>query len=690
MEIDLENAVGVQCKNSCSYVETLFECLDKGRIVVPVMNKDDGRMAATGVDSFIAPVGSGGWMSIKHTPSQSRKIAQISFTSGTEGNPKGVLLSHRNLSVVVENLVEVMSITDDIREYIGIPVYHSFGYGRCRAVAAVGGEFFIPKDGFNPIELAKMIKEGKINAISSVPSLWRTLLSNPDLIGSSGDCIKWIEIGSQFMPKDEKLQIRAMFPNAIIVQHYGLTEASRSTFLKIHDEPLDHLDSVGRPLVENSIDVNGENRILIHGENVALGVLIEGEVHPVTNRDGWMVTSDFGRVENGLLYYEGRADDIINFSGVKLSPDALELRVRLNSGIDGGYAISRIPDLERGDGILISKCSGDDTLTEQELLTEIKKAISEAGAQIGNRLKIQYVLEIPLTGPGKIQRKKLSQLFLTNTADVISITDDNQSTIFFEEVAKILNVELISDRDSFISLGGDSLSHISIAILLQKHMKAVPDDWERVSFGVLKKSISEKIKYGEYSCAQNERAPQRSDGSIDTNPSDITFFELIKEDFRSHGSDISSQGFWAVFVCRFGNWRMSVKTKALRAPLTVIYHLLSKWIQISCGIKLDYTVVLGRRVTIEHFGGIILGARKIGDDVILRQNTTLGIRSTKDLNAKPIIENNVDIGAGVVIVGNVTIGEGSRIGANTVIFTDIPPNSLVMCSPAKILPIQMR
>ena len=140
-----------------------------------------------------------------------------------------------------------------------------------------------------------------------------------------------------------------------------------------------------------------------------------------------------------------------------------------------------------------------------------------------------------------------------------------------------------------------------------------------------------------------------------------------------------------LLVHRFGNWRMDVRPRILRLPLTILYRILNKLTQILFGMKLDYTVKVGRRVKLEHFGGMILGAREIGNDVTLRQNTTLGIRSVDDLNAKPVLGAFVDVGAGAVIVGNISIGENSIIGANSVVFTSVPPNSVVMGVPARII-----
>ncbi len=169
------------------------------------------------------------------------------------------------------------------------------------------------------------------------------------------------------------------------------------------------------------------------------------------------------------------------------------------------------------------------------------------------------------------------------------------------------------------------------------------------------------------------------------NPPELSFWALVREDFHTNDASLAHQGFWAIFVHRFGNWRMSVKPRFVRAPLSVIYQILNKLIQILCGIKLDYTVKVGRRVKLEHFGGMILGARSIGNDVILRQNTTLGTRSLDDLNAKPVIEDFVNIGAGAVIVGDIRIGENSIIGANSLVYKDVPQNSVVVGVPAQLV-----
>lgn len=177
---------------------------------------------------------------------------------------------------------------------------------------------------------------------------------------------------------------------------------------------------------------------------------------------------------------------------------------------------------------------------------------------------------------------------------------------------------------------------------------------------------------------------ERNRGERNLNPQGIGLLSLLAEDLRTHDGKLLEQGFWAVAVHRFGNWRMEL-IKPLRMPCTLLYRFLFRWVQWTCGITLPYTVRLGRRVRIWHHGGMVLHARSIGDDVHIRQNTTFGIARRDKLDELPTIEDRVDIGCGAAILGNVTVGHDSVIGANAVVLQDVPPRSLAVGVPAKVV-----
>lgn len=162
-----------------------------------------------------------------------------------------------------------------------------------------------------------------------------------------------------------------------------------------------------------------------------------------------------------------------------------------------------------------------------------------------------------------------------------------------------------------------------------------------------------------------------------------TMFRLIREDLESHRNDWTAPGFHAIAVHRFGCWRMQVKSRALRLPLSALYKSAFTFVRNFYGIELPYTAKVGRRVIIEHQGNIVVhGGCELGDGTILRQGVTLGIRHMHSLNDAPKIGNGVNIGAGAVVLGNVVVGDGATIGANSVVTRNVRPGSVVVGAPA--------
>jgi serine O-acetyltransferase len=166
----------------------------------------------------------------------------------------------------------------------------------------------------------------------------------------------------------------------------------------------------------------------------------------------------------------------------------------------------------------------------------------------------------------------------------------------------------------------------------------------------------------------------------------MTLWAQIAEDYRAHGRDWTKPGFRAVAVHRFGNWRMTVRPKLLRAPLSLLYRMAYRHCRNRYGIELPYSARLGRRVVIEHQGGIVVhGNCAIGDDCIIRQGCTLGIRTLDGLADAPVLERGVHLGAGSVVLGRVRLGEGASIGANAVVLKDVPPGALAVGVPARVV-----
>jgi serine O-acetyltransferase len=168
--------------------------------------------------------------------------------------------------------------------------------------------------------------------------------------------------------------------------------------------------------------------------------------------------------------------------------------------------------------------------------------------------------------------------------------------------------------------------------------------------------------------------------------SNLTLWQQIREDWDAHGCDWTKPGFRAVAVHRFGNWRMRMQPKLLRAPLSCLYRALFRYCRNHYGIELPYSVVLGRRVIIEHQSGIVVhGNCVIGDDCILRQGVTLGNKTPSRPHDAPQLGRRVNVGAGAKILGAVCIGADATIGANAVVLADVPAGCVAVGIPARLI-----
>ncbi len=120
----------------------------------------------------------------------------------------------------------------------------------------------------------------------------------------------------------------------------------------------------------------------------------------------------------------------------------------------------------------------------------------------------------------------------------------------------------------------------------------------------------------------------------------------VREDYSTHGRDWTRPGFRALVVHRFGVWRMGIRSRLLRAPLSVVYRSLYRYVRNQYGIEMYYTVTIGRRLHIAHQGCITIHPfATIGDDCIIRQGVTLGAAAEYVQTHAPVLGNRVNVGA---------------------------------------------
>ncbi len=477
-------------KNSLAFVEQVFELQAAGRLVVLVSDAEEVQaLPGLNIDRCIDPDDKSGWFSARHPLVHDDAPAQVTFTSGTEGQPKGILLTNANLADAADRIIEQMGMTSEIREYVAVPACYSFGMARYRAISAVGGMAYLPPRGLDLAELARMLAAGEVNALSVVPTLLRVLLASPDSIRAAGTKLRWMEIGSQDMSADEKRAVRALFPNALIVQHYGLTEASRSTFLTLSQTPDHLLGSVGRAVGLTEVQVADDGRIRIRGPHVARSRIDADGLHDLLDADGWLQTNDLGHMRDGHLFFDGRADDLINCGGLKIVPDQLEQRIR--SRLDPGLlvAVARVADDQRGDGILVA-VQGAPTATAA-VNEAAAAALHTMGIVAGSALHVISVDRLPLTATGKVERRLLAERFSGRQKEPAqppaapSAGKNTVLALFQQEFPG----QTIGPNDTFETLGGDSLRYIQFNLAFEQNFGQPPAAWETLSVAELQRDI---------------------------------------------------------------------------------------------------------------------------------------------------------------------------------------------------------
>ena len=339
------------------------------------------------------------------------QIADILFTTGTTGKPKGVPLTYDNEAAAARNINEFIGNTGNDIELLALPVSHSFGLGRMRCCLSQGATFILLGSFANVKKLYRTIEEEHVTGFTMVPASWRYLKKlTGNKLGDFRNQLRYIEMGSAFFSKEEKDELAGILPDTRVCMHYGLTEASRSTFMEFHQDA-SHMDSVGKAsphteikiLDENGVEceAGNEGEICIKGEHVTHGYLDL----PVGDSffGDYFRTGDWGyKTEDGYVYLISRKKELINVGGKKVSPIEVEEQLLKIPGVEDCACIG-VPDDNEVLGEVVK------TFIVKEKGSEI--TFADIDEQLTGKLEsykipvcYEWIDAIPKTQNGKIQR----------------------------------------------------------------------------------------------------------------------------------------------------------------------------------------------------------------------------------------------------------------------------------------------
>ena len=349
-------------------------------------------------------------------PEQSQ-VADILFTTGTTGAPKGVALSYNNLSAAARNINAFIGNTSSDVELLALPVSHSFGLGRLRCSLSKGATVVMLGTFANVKKFFKEMARCQVTMFAMVPASWGFIKKmSGKYIGKFADQLKFIEIGSSFMPEEDKELLMSLLPKTRICMHYGSTEASRSAFMEFHTYK-DNLLSIGKasPNVEIKIftsqgtpaALGEEGEVCEKGEHVTCSYWNETPERFASDfYDGYFRTGDCGTMDaEGNIYLKSRIKEMINVGGKKVSPMEVEDILNTIPGIKESACIG-IPD----PGIVLGEVVkafivADDNLSDEEIMQQLRPQLEVYKLPV----EIERINAIPKTGSGKIQRLSLKK-----------------------------------------------------------------------------------------------------------------------------------------------------------------------------------------------------------------------------------------------------------------------------------------
>ena len=432
----------VRATSSVEFVATYFALHASGAVAVPVdggmpdmqcgqlAERVAARLVLTRAEqaSMLASTGAerrqGAIESLSRRPIRAEDAADILFTSGTTGLPKGVVLSHGNLVAAANHINRFVGTRNDDIEVLPLPLSHSFGLGGLRCAISVGATVVLVEGFAFPGRVFEALANHRATGFRCVAAgIAMMLRFAPDRLAEFASRLRYIEFGSAPMPLEHKQRLMALLPHTRICMHYGLTEATRSAFVEFHPDR-ERLHSIGRPSDGVEIRLVGEDgrdaarggrgEIRIRGPHVMKSYWEDASRTDATLVDGWLRTGDVASADDGgYLYLHGRLSDMINVGGRKVAPSEVEDALRQHpavldcacSGIDDPAGIS-------GEvvGVLVLVRDGAST-TRAELRNHLRSRLEPY------KLPAKWVFSgvIPRTANGKVIRRDL-RAFLERSA----------------------------------------------------------------------------------------------------------------------------------------------------------------------------------------------------------------------------------------------------------------------------------
>lgn len=343
-----------------------------------------------------------------------KATAAIFYTSGTTGNPKGVL--HTHMTLIADALQSLRSWEYDFencRLLAVTPLFHIASHTIFLPILFNGGCLVI--DNYNTQLTMSLIQKHRINAFFAVPSVLLLLLEKALQQGIVFKDVRVLMFGAAPMTISKLTAVKELFPNASLIHGMGQTESGGTLVTLPGKVALERAGSVGMsmPGVEVAIFDENDNQVpfgtvgelVARGFNIMIGYLNDPQATATTLRNNWLHTGDLGWMsEDGLVTLVDRKKDMIIRGGENIYSSEIEQALLKHHAISSA-AVVGIPDYLFGEQVGAYLVLNEDAVSpsKDEIQTHCKNLLADYKIPTA----IKYVKELPLTATGKIRKSEL-------------------------------------------------------------------------------------------------------------------------------------------------------------------------------------------------------------------------------------------------------------------------------------------
>ncbi|MES9968429.1 MAG: class I adenylate-forming enzyme family protein [Candidatus Thiodiazotropha sp.] len=338
-------------------------------------------------------------------------LASIIYTSGTTGNPKGVTLSHGNLSANIASILAYLELKAEDSILNVLPFYYSYGNSILHTHLAIGASMVLENSLLYPHRVMEKMAEERVSGFSGVPSTFALLLSRVNLDDYDLSGLRYITQAGGAMAPALADRLSNALPHTELFIMYGQTEASaRLTYLP-PNMLVEKRGSIGVAIPNTTIEVRNSagdvlapgvtGEICAHGENIMQGYWKDKEKTDQVLKDGWLYTGDLAHTDaDGYLYIDGRSSDMIKSGANRISPKEIEEVIQELEDIQE-VAVIGCPDELLGEVIKAYVVPKQDSDLNKRV---IQRHCKDNLAIYKIPKSIEFIEELPKTASGKIQK----------------------------------------------------------------------------------------------------------------------------------------------------------------------------------------------------------------------------------------------------------------------------------------------